>query len=80
MQQNIEVATGQFFADIAVCAQAKRFIKSDKLDAVYFTDQAMLVFADDPGDLRFRPVMLQGSQNRQGVCNVADRRQAQNAY
>ena len=80
MQQNIEAMIGQLVAYVAVGAQAKRFIKSDKLDTVYFTDQGMLVFTDDPGDPRLRPVMLQGSQNGQRVRYIANGGQTQNAY
>jgi len=74
VQQNIEAVIGQLVAYVAVGTQAKRFIKSDKLDTVYFTDQCMLVFTDDPGDPCLRPVMLQGPQNRQRVRYVANGR------
>ena len=47
---------------LAICSEPCRFIEDDEVDALYRSDQLVLGFTDDPGDLGLRPMVLQGSQ------------------
>jgi hypothetical protein len=50
------------------------FIENDKLDIRNIGHQAGFGFADNPGDWRFRPGILNGADDGERMAGIADRR------
>ncbi|OPZ10160.1 MAG: hypothetical protein BWZ07_02794 [Alphaproteobacteria bacterium ADurb.BinA280] len=71
VQQGVEASTSQLFAELPYRIPALLFVEHDVLDVWDEVHQAMLEFADDPGDAGFRPLALQLAHHRQHMADIA---------
>ncbi len=78
-QGHVEVPAPELLAYRVVGAATCRLIENDKLDVRYLGHQRCLGFANDPGNPRVGPVVLQTTNNGQRMAGIADRRKAHDA-
>lgn len=70
----------KFTAQFAQFAPTASFVERNELHAGDVADQSCFEFSDNPGDLRFRPVALQGADQRHDMTDIAERRKPQDAH
>ena len=79
-QGDVEVLPSKPGADVPIRVPTFVLIENDKLDIRYVGHQAGLGLADDPGEPRLRPGILNRTQDRQRMAGIADMGQAYYAY
>ena len=68
----IEAAVRKRFVQFTIRKPTFGFVENDKLDARNVRHQAGFGFADDPGEIRFRPRILNSPNDRECVTSVSD--------
>lgn len=79
VQQCIKLAMMQLLFDFKIGAPSEFFVKNDKIDSLDITDELMFSLADDPGEACFGPMSLKSAHHWQGVADVTNCRDAQDA-
>ena len=79
MKQYIELLACELPSEVPVAAQTRILVENDKSNAVNAGKDFMFKLAADPGDFRFRQLLLYRPHDRHDMAHVTDRRQAQNA-
>ena len=77
---NIESTVTELLSHIAISLTAFGFIEDDKLNIRYICQELCFSLADDPSNLRVRPVVLDAANDSQGVTGVTNRRKANDTY
>jgi hypothetical protein len=73
-QGNIELLAVEGKPDIAVRGTTARFVENNEFDVWNVGHQRGLSLADNPGNFRIRPVVLQAADHGEGVTGIAYRR------
>ncbi len=79
VQQHVEASAGQLGAQRAPAREPGLLVVDDEFDAVQAFEQPGLALADDPGDRQLRPGPLQRTHQGDGMDDVAQGGQAQEA-
>ena len=77
---DVERPVTQFESYIIVGLTAFGFIEDDKLDVRYVCQEPSFGLADNPRNLRARPVILDAANDSQSMTCVAYRREANDTY
>jgi len=73
-QCDIEPAVVEHFANVRIGSTTFALIENDKLDARNIGHQSSFCFADNPGDSRVRPGVLNRANDGKCMTRIANRR------
>ena len=77
---DIKYTITELLAHIFIRLATFEFVEDDKLDIRYVAQEHCFSLADDPSNLRIRPVILDASNDGQGMTGVANRRETNDTY
>ena len=75
-QRNVEATAAKLLANVCVSGMTFALIENDKLNARNIGHQASFCFADNPGDSRFGPGVLNSTNDGKRMTSIANRRKA----
>jgi hypothetical protein len=75
---DVKLLVPQLRAHILVGSTTAGLVENDKIDSVDAGHQGRFCLADNPGDVRVRPVILNATDDGEGVAGVANRGKAHN--